>query len=111
MKKIKNLRNKLLLTAAYICLVLIAYRLSIPCVYRYFLGIPCPGCGMSRAYFSLLRLDFAAAFSFHPMFWSVPILYLYFLFDGHVFSNKFLNYGIPSVLGAGFLVNWLFRLF
>lgn len=30
-------------------------------------GHPCPGCGMTRALTALLRLDFAAAWGYHPM--------------------------------------------
>ena len=37
------------------------------CLLRRTIGIPCPGCGMTRATFALLRLDFAAAFMFHPL--------------------------------------------
>ncbi|MHB8962636.1 MAG: DUF2752 domain-containing protein [Saccharofermentanales bacterium] len=37
------------------------------CLLRRTIGIPCPGCGMTRATFALLRLDFAAAFTFHPL--------------------------------------------
>ena len=44
------------------------YGLVIGCpVYRVF-GWSCPGCGMSRAFLAALRLDFSAAFSYHPLF-------------------------------------------
>ena len=41
-------------------------------------GLPCPGCGMSRALFSLVRLDFAGAWYYHPLvfFLPLPILWL-----------------------------------
>ena len=44
------------------------------CVIRGLTGIPCPSCGMTRAIASFLRLDFAAAFYFHPLFWSPPLI-------------------------------------
>ena len=31
-------------------------------------GIPCPSCGMTRAFLSLLRLDIVSAFRFNPAF-------------------------------------------
>ena len=31
-------------------------------------GIPCPTCGMTRAFLSLFRLDLAAAFAYNPAF-------------------------------------------
>jgi hypothetical protein len=35
------------------------------------LGIPCPGCGLTRATLALFHGDFAAALRFHPL---VPVL-------------------------------------
>ena len=43
---------------------LVLYLLDIGCVFRLMTGIPCPGCGMTRAWLAALRLDFAAAFAF-----------------------------------------------
>ena len=37
------------------------------CPTALFLGIPCPGCGLTRATLALLRGDFARAFGFHPL--------------------------------------------
>lgn len=51
------------------------YLLDIGCVFRLMTGIPCPGCGMTRAWLAALRLDFAAAFAYHPLFWVVPIAF------------------------------------
>lgn len=52
------------------------YLLDIGCVFRLMTGIPCPGCGMTRAWLAALRLDFAAAFAYHPLFWVVPIAFV-----------------------------------
>ena len=41
--------------------------LSIPCLYLITTGLRCPGCGSTRMMLSLLRLDFAAAFSYNPV--------------------------------------------
>ncbi len=111
MRRIKDLKQKLLLTAGYLALLIIFWVFKLPCVYLHLFNTPCPGCGMSRAFFSLLRLDLGTAFSFHPMFWSVPILYLYFLFDLKLFSNKILNYTILFIIALGFVINWVFALF
>ncbi|HHV50075.1 MAG TPA: DUF2752 domain-containing protein, partial [Clostridiales bacterium] len=37
-------------------------------------GIPCPTCGMTRSFLSLLKLDLKSAFYYHPLFWVVPII-------------------------------------
>ncbi len=34
-------------------------------------GFPCPGCGLTRAGFRLLRLDFAGAFRIHPFIFPI----------------------------------------
>lgn len=36
-------------------------------------GFPCPGCGMTRAMFSILRGDFAVAWHFHPFAYAILI--------------------------------------
>ena len=41
------------------------------CPFLYFFGIPCPGCGMTRALISAAKLDFNAAFYYHPLFFLV----------------------------------------
>ena len=39
---------------------------GVPCLFHTFTGILCPACGVSRMCLALLRLDFAAAFSYNP---------------------------------------------
>ncbi len=107
MGRIKELKNSLLLTAIYIAILLVFWAFDIPCFFKEFLGINCPGCGMSRAVLSAVKFDFYRAFSYHPMFWSLPVLYLYFLFGGKVFNKKYLDYGVLIFIAFGFLINWL----
>lgn len=42
---------------------------GITCPIRFLTGISCAGCGMTRAWLALLRLDFSSAFAYHPLFW------------------------------------------
>ncbi len=53
---------------------LIRFALGIPCTIKYLTGVSCAGCGMSRALFSLVKLDFAAAFHYHPLSFLVPVV-------------------------------------
>ena len=110
MGRIKELKNSLLLTVIYAAILLIFWYFKIPCLFKYFFGISCPGCGMSRAMLSAIRLDFTSAFSHHPMFWSLPILYVYFLFSGKVFNKKILDLGILIIIAFGFLANFIVRM-
>ena len=58
-----------LVLAAY---VLLLHIFGIHCPIRYLTGISCPGCGMTRACLSLVRLDVTAALVYHPLVFLVP---------------------------------------
>lgn len=53
--------------------VIAAFYLTFGCPIRYFTGIACPGCGMSRALFALLQFDFALAYEMHPLVFLMPV--------------------------------------
>jgi hypothetical protein len=59
-------------SAVFACLLIIGlyglmFAFGITCPIRYVFGVSCPGCGMTRACISALRLDFTAAFAYHPL--------------------------------------------
>ncbi|MBQ3182044.1 MAG: DUF2752 domain-containing protein [Clostridia bacterium] len=108
--KIKGLKEKLITLAVAAVLVFAWAYFGIYCLFKRLLGIPCPGCGMTRAYLALMRLDFARAFEMHPMFWSVPILLIFYLFDGRVFRKEWINVTVLALIFAGFLINWIFKI-
>ena len=108
--KINDFKQKLIVLTATAVLVFAWAYFGIYCLFKKLLGIPCPGCGMTRAYLALLRLDIRGAFEMHPMFWSVPILLVFYLFDGKVFRKEWINVAILVLIFAGFLVNWIFNL-
>lgn len=49
------------------------------CYMKAFTGLPCPGCGMTRAWLCAFHLDFRSAFFYHPLFLS-PVLVIILLF-------------------------------
>ena len=55
--------------AAVALFYIVIESLGVTCPILFLTGISCAGCGMSRAWLSLLRLDLAGAFAFHPLFW------------------------------------------
>ncbi len=109
--KIRNKTEKCITLALFAALIGAYLAFDVGCLFRALFGISCPGCGMTRAYLSLFSGDLALAFSYHPMFWSVPILLVYYLFDGHVFRIKWLNAGIFSAILLGFFLVFFIRLF
>lgn len=80
---------------------------GIGCVFLHFFGIPCPGCGMTRALACLLRLDFAGAFEYHPLVFAMPYVFAFVIFplEGRIHRR------ILTVIGLIAVVNWVFRIF
>lgn len=67
-KKIRHNYGKLLLFTA-----IAVFYLTCGCPIRFFTGVSCPGCGMTRALAALLRLDFSLALEMHPLVFLLPI--------------------------------------
>ncbi len=66
--------------------VLLFSKIYLPCVFKSIFKIPCPGCGLTRAFKALLHFQIDTAFHFHAF--SIPIFLLLF------FLNLFLLYDI-----------------
>ena len=111
MKKPEKLGLKLVFLAVFILLLLIWYLLELPCIPRLLTGIPCPTCGLTRAWLAAFQLDFADAFWQYPMFWSIPLLVLYLLFDGRLSRNKCINNWLLGLMIAGIFLIWIARIF
>ena len=109
-RKPTKLPLKLSLFGLFALVLVLWYVLDLPCVIRAVTGLICPGCGMSRAWLSALRLDFADALGYHPMFWSVPLLAVYILYDGKPIPNKTVNNVILWLLLGAFFLCYLLRL-
>lgn len=69
-----DLKSAVIRITVFVLLVL--FYIYCGCPIRWLLGLACPGCGMTRAAFSCLRLDFAAAWHFHPLIFLLPIFVL-----------------------------------
>ena len=88
-------------------LYLLIESLGVTCPIRFLTGISCAGCGMSRAWLSLLRLDFAGAFRFHPLFW-LPVPAAALLLRPRL-PKRIFTVGL-ALCGALFLLVYLIRL-
>ncbi len=64
---------------------------------------------MTRAFLSAVKLDFVKAAVYHPLFFTVPIIVLYFLFDGNLFGKKVDRIVIITTMTA-FVAVWFLRL-
>lgn len=81
---------------------------GITCPIKFVTGVSCPGCGMTRAWLSVLRLDFAAAFYYHPLFMAPPIAAVVFFLKSHI--NRNIYRAIMLTLGAAFIIMYACRL-
>ena len=73
-------RSELCLFLGIALIYAVLFDVGITCPIKYLTGISCPGCGMSRACMSALRLDFAAALSFHPLWVTLPVFAVLWIF-------------------------------
>lgn len=62
-------RHRAEISAAFAVLLVYAVMAlaGIGCPLKFFSGISCPGCGMTRAFLHACRLELAEAFSYHPL--------------------------------------------
>lgn len=100
-------KQKLLYFCSVPVFIFLLWLSDLHCVWRTLFGIPCLGCGMTRAYMALLRLNIGKAFRSHFMFWSVPLLFWFVWKDGKVFRDRRINLGVLIAIGAGFLIRWI----
>ena len=61
--------------------------------------------------FSEAIQTYEKALQFHPMFWSIPILLFYFIYDGVPLKNKKINNSIFFLILLGWFLNYLLKLF
>ena len=77
MKHIRALWNThkdiILMLAAILVVCLLRTVFGLPCPIKYLTGISCPGCGMTRALWSLATLDLSAALHYHPVSPALPV--------------------------------------
>jgi len=63
---------------AYLLLFVVCLLFFYECPFHHLLGIPCPGCGMTRALFSVLLLRFGRAYYYHPgIYLVIPVFLLW----------------------------------
>lgn len=80
------------------------YGIGIPCVFHKITGFYCPGCGITRAIFSLLKLDFKSAIMNNLLIFLLsPFMLFYFYIR---LKNWFLDKKENSIYP-----NWVWYLF
>ena len=65
-------------------------EITIPCFFKYLTNIPCPGCGLTRSFISILNLELISAIKYNilgiPLFITIILLNIYLIKD--IIYNK-----------------------
>ena len=88
--KISDSNKKNINKIAIIILALLIYKIlgsSTRCIFKNQIGIPCPACGMTRAFENLINGNIKEAFYYHPLFIVVILVAIMILFR----KNKTIN--------------------
>lgn len=65
------------------------FHIGIPCLFYKITSFKCPGCGITRMLFSILKLDFKSAFFYNPVvFILLPFLSFYILYQEYIYITK-----------------------
>ncbi|MCM1056957.1 MAG: DUF2752 domain-containing protein [Firmicutes bacterium] len=105
LKKHKDLIG---LAAVIILIYGVLDLVGIGCPIKFVTGISCLGCGMTRAWLSVLKLDFSAALYYHPLFILPPIAIIVY------FAKSKINLKIYKIIMLtmviAFITMYLYRL-
>jgi hypothetical protein len=104
----KKIKDAILTILAVAFVYTIFYITGIGCPIKFLTGVSCMGCGMTRAYLSLLRLDIAGAFQYHPLFPIPAIAAVLFLLRSRI-SQKIVNFLLFTTI-ALFSIIYLLRI-
>lgn len=82
------------------------------CVTQRLLGIPCPGCGMTRSFMLVLQGKFMEAWEMHPFVYGWLAFAVIFFVERYVIrgKEKFWKAAI-LLLGVGMLIRYVWMLF
>lgn len=104
----KEIKEHFKIICAFFLIILI-YILFTGCPIKLLTGVSCAGCGMSRAYSSLLHLNFNEAFYFHPLFPCPVIFAAVYIMTKFGFSEKVAK-GIYCVMAILFIAVYIYRM-
>ena len=71
---------------------------AIFCPFHKFTGLYCPGCGVTRLLFSLIKLDFYQAFRYNPLVFILLILGLIYLIINTILKKLNIYITIPNYI-------------
>ena len=108
----KKSKKEKLINTMIIVLVIIIMTTCYKCPSRFLVGIPCPGCGMTRALIALCTLDIEQAMYYHPLCVMVVVIGLILALDYWKVINvsKKIRTGILFTGGIAMIVIFIWRI-
>ena len=81
------MRKHLLVSLGFGITIFTVSLLKIGCLFRYLFAIPCPCCGMTRAFWALVELDAGAYLYYHAL--ALPTLFgIWLVAHAKLFKHK-----------------------
>lgn len=84
-----------------VIIIISLFKSSSMCIFYNYTSIPCPACGITRAFKNLISFNITNAFWYHPLF-PLVVLFPYI----YIKKDKRLIY----IVGILFIVTWILRL-
>ena len=84
-----------------IAVIIYSEVFSSACLFKLTPGLPCPSCGITRAWLFFLQGDLNSALYYHPLFWIVIVIGVLFIYQKKV-DNKIWLGIIVLILGVYF---------
>jgi len=84
----------------------------LPCVFKQFYGLDCPGCGLQRSFILLLQGEFVSSFKMYPPLIPTVITFFVFYLDKifDLISNKRIFNNTGLVLLVMIFANFLIKI-
>ncbi|MCM1191873.1 MAG: DUF2752 domain-containing protein [Butyrivibrio sp.] len=106
--RLKKHKDLIGLAAGIVFIYGVMHLVGIGCPIKFVTGISCLGCGMTRAWLSVLKLDFSAAFYYHPLFMLPPVAVIVYFIKSKI--NLKIYKIIMLTIVAAFITIYLYRL-
>ncbi len=100
--------HKNILTYAALVVFLVFWYTFFGCPLKWATGIPCAGCGMTRAVLALLRGDLRSALYFHPLVFVLPVIACVYLCRKHISQKA--QYILVALMLSLFTAVYFYRL-
>lgn len=112
MKKYKNIKDKFGILICIAIYAIFIHVTHIGCPIKWFTGVPCPGCGMTRSCIAFLHLDFKSAFEYHALTILAVPSFLYIILGKRPLFKSYKNEKVfYAILIIAMLGYYIIRLF